>query len=693
MAKHTNKRRPPAGGPQPAASPSERQRQIALWTVAGAVILVFVAIVAVPKWFRGNVTKENGKAPPEKPVAVSDGKGLDAAPSDKSADKKKDDTPPVKIAPPPMTNSLIDSSKLLKTQPAWSEIDDPSKDGWDSEAFHDRASKQLNKLGALLLRPEQVNAETVGELVTEGFSCEPLRPRNLQTVFEDHVLKAERGLIDAAAVEKEQAGSQHGRDGFMDALQQLAKPLLGATDLRFKFKVIRVLPAADAVTTHQYFSISGLTNNGVVEQNATWIIRWLPDAAPRMQWIGVTDFEEVATRDSRGPLFADCTESVLGRNASYRQQMLWGCNYWLERIENTQEMSLFGNPGIALGDVNGDGLEDLYVCQEQGLPNRLYVQNEDGTLRDESEAAGVNWLQGSRSALLIDLDNDSDQDLVVVTLGNLVIAENDGHGRFTIRTLLPTADDTMSISAADFDRDGDLDLYVCGYNPDRTLENRDATVFLSAAEGFVLHDANNGGHNNLFRNDGLQDGEWRFTDVTVEVGLDVNNRRYSFASAWEDFDNDGDQDLYVANDYGRDNLYRNDTQPGGEPRFVDISNTAHAEDSAGGMSIAWGDYDRDGWMDAYVSNMFSSAGNRVTYQPNFKPESAPEVKTRLQHFARGNTLLKNRGDGSFDDVTNAARVEMGRWAWGSLFVDVNNDGWEDIFVSNGYMTADDTGDL
>ena len=98
-------------------------------------------------------------------------------------------------------------------------------------------------------------------------------------------------------------------------------------------------------------------------------------------------------------------------------------------------------------------------------------------------------------------------------------------------------------------------------------------------------------------------------------------------------------------------------------------------------------------MDALVSNMWSSAGNRVTFQNRFKPETAHEIKRRFQRLARGNTLLRNRGDGTFDDRSALAGIEMGRWAWGSHFVDVNNDGWEDLVVTNGYLTTDDTGDL
>ena len=126
---------------------------------------------------------------------------------------------------------------------------------------------------------------------------------------------------------------------------------------------------------------------------------------------------------------------------------------------------------------------------------------------------------------------------------------------------------------------------------------------------------------------------------------------------------------------------------------MDVAADAGVEDSASGMSVTWGDYDRDGWVDLHVSNMFSAAGNRITYQANFKPDATQTLRGRFQRFARGNTLLRNLGDGSFGDVSVASAVTMGRWAWGSNFVDLNNDGWEDLIVANGYITSYDTGDL
>jgi hypothetical protein len=98
-------------------------------------------------------------------------------------------------------------------------------------------------------------------------------------------------------------------------------------------------------------------------------------------------------------------------------------------------------------------------------------------------------------------------------------------------------------------------------------------------------------------------------------------------------------------------------------------------------------------MDVYVSNMFSAAGNRITFQEQFKPGASQEVRKRLQRFARGSTLLKNLDSRSFGDVSEVAGVARARWAWGTSFIDLNNNGWEDLVVANGNVTGDDPGDL
>ena len=323
-------------------------------------------------------------------------------------------------------------------------------------------------------------------------------------------------------------------------------------------------------------------------------------------------------------------------------------------------------------------LDDVYVCQLAGVPNRLFVQNPDGTATDISAAAGVDWMEQTASALLVDLDNDGDQDLVIATLTALLFMANDGDGHFSLQIRQPNGEPVLSLSAVDYDNDGRLDIYGCG----------NEFEFFRLARPIPYHDANTGTRNHLWRSESVDKGSWKFIDVTDEVGLNENNTKYSYGASWEDFDNDGDPDLYVANDFGRNNLYRNDAG-----RFSDVAGSAGVEDGGFGMSASWSDFNRDGLMDVYVANMFSAAGNRVTYQRRFKDDVPPEIKVRLQHTARGNTLFENAGDGTFRDVSVEAGVTMGRWAWASVFADLNNDGWDDILVSNGMFTTSNTKDL
>ena len=555
---------------------------------------------------------------------------------------------------------------------------DPAVDtGWDSEVFSNAATAQLDKIGKLLEKPATIDGAHLGPLTAESFSCDRLRPAGLREVFRDGPIMVLRATGDPQA--GSETGDRHrGVTGLAEALRDLEAGFEGAADIRAKLKLFRVETEAASATTSAYFEMSGSTAKGRLERTAIWHIRWVrpsPDAPPRLERIGVESYEEVR-HDSPGTLFADSTESVLGHNPSYEEQMLVGVDHWLDRIEGWIETDSFGHQGLALGDVNGDGLEDLYACQMAGLPNRLFVQNPDGTATDVSAGSGVDWLDATNSVLLVDLDNDSDQDLVVTTHRALLIMENDGTGKFALRATLPEGKDMDSMTAADYDGDGFVDLFTCGY----AGEEYDGKFPFP----IPYYDANNGRPNVLLKNH----GDWRFTDVTRESGLDVNNRRYSFAAAFEDYDNDGDVDLYVANDFGRNNLYRNDSGV-----FTDVAADASVEDIAAGMSVAWADYNHDGLMDLYVGNMFSSAGSRITYQRKFKQGEVEETKGYFQRHARGNSLFENMGDGTFRDVSVEAAVTMGRWAWSSNFLDLNNDGWDDIVVANGYFTKEDTDDL
>ncbi len=201
------------------------------------------------------------------------------------------------------------------------------------------------------------------------------------------------------------------------------------------------------------------------------------------------------------------------------------------------------------------------------------------------------------------------------------------------------------------------------------------------------HDAQNGPPNFLFRNELTSKGEGFFRDVTAAVGLNQNNSRFSFAASWCDFDGNGWPDLYVANDFGRNNLYRNI-----DGRFSDIAADAGVEDIGAGMSACWSDLDGDGRWDLYVGNMWSAAGQRVVSDQNFAPAADTYLNTAYRRHAKGNSLFRNRGDGKFDELESAG-AEMGRWAWSSDALDFDNDGSPEIYIACGMLTGASGPDL
>jgi len=553
-------------------------------------------------------------------------------------------------------------------------LDNPSRDGWDSEVVSDQAKNQLKHIVALLKKSATPHASTLEHYLGAGFQTSHLRPPTLKQVYESGGIKVHR------PESLDQKMPLKGSHGLAQALAELAAPFKTGEKIRIAVKLFGVTMEEQEFTTRSYVETHALLGEASLQQNTEWRCRWLlpkKDAEPLLLSIQLVDYEECRIDQKQGTLFSEVTEAVLGGNASYRDQLRYGSNHWLTRMDNMLGLDFNSHIGLAVGDANGDGLDDVYLCQGGGLPNRLYLQNADGSARDYSKQAGVDWLETSRSALFLDLDNDGDQDLIVNTSTNILLMENNGAAQYTVVKRLNSGNNSYALTAIDYDGDADLDLYVTNY---RGKDDKGEAV----PTPIPYHNANNGGHNMFLENR----GNWTFVDITRSLGLDQNNSRFSFAAAWEDYDNDGDPDLYVANDYGHNNLYRNDNG-----HFSDVAEEVGLTDSSFGMAVTWGDVNRDGRSDIHISNMFSAAGSRVTRQARFKPNETAESRQRYQRLARGNSLFLNGSNNQFSDVSEAANITMGRWSWGASFADINNDGWEDLVVSNGYITSYSTDDL
>ena len=384
------------------------------------------------------------------------------------------------------------------------------------------------------------------------------------------------------------------------------------------------------------------------------------------------------------PLFSDVTGELWGADQGFREQLMRGTPYWRARLDLASGIDIYGSNGIAVGDIDGDGRDEVYVCQPGGLPNRLY-QLRGAEMQDITERAGVGLLDDTSCALFLDLRNSGRQDLVVLRAAGPVLFLNQGDGTFALRHDAFQFHGALQgsftgMSAADYDRDGRIDLYLCTYTYFQSEDQYRYPV--------PYHDAQNGPPNFLFRNRLAADGSGTFEDVTEATGLNENNNRFSFAPAWCDYDGDGWPDLYVANDFGRHNLYKNS---GG--RFQDVARQAGVEDLGPGMSAAWFDYDGDGRPDLYVSNMWSDAGQRVAGDAAFRPASDAGLREAYRRHTKGNSLYRNRGDGTFAETGAEQGVEMGRWAWSADAHDFDNDGSPEIYIASGMLTGPEETDL
>jgi tetratricopeptide (TPR) repeat protein/peroxiredoxin len=430
-----------------------------------------------------------------------------------------------------------------------------------------------------------------------------------------------------------------------------------------------------ALATVIRFELVGQGNGFHREQHVGhWQLHWELTASGAPQLLQWCVLDETWNR-AFTPVFQDITAHTFAGSSAYTSQLIPGTDYWRTVLDSATGIDIYGHNGVSVGDADGDGFDDLYVCQPAGLPNRLFRNRGDGTFEDISESSGVDVLENTSCALFADIDNDGRQDLIVVRATGPLLFLNQGEGKFHLKPdafrFAAAPQGTFTGAAiADYDRDGWLDIYFCLY---AYYQGTDQYRY-----PMPYFDAENGPPNFLMRNN--RDGT--FVDATKQAGLDKNNTRFTFCCAWNDFNQDNWPDLYVVNDFGRKNLYRNN----GDGTFTDVAAEMGVEDIGAGMSGAWLDFDNDGRDDLYVGDMWTAAGLRVSMQDVFQKNVSPEVRRDYRRHAMGNSLYRNLGS-RFEDVGVNSGTKMGRWSWCCDSWDFDHDGHPDLYVANGMVSG------
>lgn len=351
--------------------------------------------------------------------------------------------------------------------------------------------------------------------------------------------------------------------------------------------------------------------------------------------------------------------------------------------------SAYQYPAVSVVDLDRDGFDDLFITDRWQSAQLLHNKG-DGTFEDITEKSGLKISELANCAYFADFDNDGDSDVFVGrTLAASKYFINEG-GVFKpeVDSNLVLADTRFVVSGSvvDINRDGLLDLYLSTYaygagSPsewaNQTTRAADRLTTRLKIERNHTYVDRGGPPNILLMNRGGK-FEW------VKIGDELKQFRNSYQTGWTDLDNDGDLDVYICNDFSPDVFLRNDTERGSfDIKFADI--TAEVADTGAmgfGMGASWGDFNNDGNLDLYVSNMYSKAGNRIVAQVD-------GVDERIKVSAHGNFLYENQ-DGRFKQVAGPSdtqqHVSTVGWSFGGQFADFNNDGELDIYVPCGFYS-------
>ena len=542
-----------------------------------------------------------------------------------------------------------------ESPPADPSTDTLAEDSWPTEVMSSEAGSTkkllLNSIEAGSLSTEDATRAFTDDFRGEDFHQRPASGTRIESGIHLADWQEVEATLDATAF----------RERWNDWLTALGE----VQTVEVHTWEIQLRPQTDGlpgIETHEAVWILARLEDGRLREERLYLVLDLVKLEGGDWKIAGVGSEEGRTTTAPGPFFRDVSTQVLP--PGYDQI----------------GAQIYTDGGPVLADFDSDGDVDLFLPRLHA-PARLYENDGTGHFEDVTAARGLelnSLRQGTNSGLFLDLDRDGRLDLAV---GNkregLLLFRNEMNGqavRFSDATggePLAGAGEWESLAAADYDGDGLVDIYLTNYN----LIDID-----HQPESYV--DARDGLSNVLLRNT----GDFRFEDATASAGLAPGAERWSYAAAWADYDRDGDLDLFVANDYGPNSLYRNRD----DGSFEQVATEVGAEDYGNGMGVLWADVDGDLWLDAYISNMQSFAGNRITRLENF-PGSA-EDRALYRRFSKGNTLLRNlgeeaQGDVSFEDITDQAGVRGAFWAWGNLALDYDADADLDLFVCGGFYTG------
>jgi hypothetical protein len=366
--------------------------------------------------------------------------------------------------------------------------------------------------------------------------------------------------------------------------------------------------------------------------------------------------------------------------------------------------NLMNGSGVALGDYDGDGLCDLYLCNLNGT-NALYRNLGNWKFKDTTREAGAACPgQTSTGAVFADIDGDGDLDLLVTSMGGPnACFLNDGNGRFTNATAasgLASRFGSTSMALADIDGNGTLDLYVANYGVDSILRSG-GRISYREVNGKPVPSGRNAARikiiNGVIYELGephafyLNDGKGKFTSLSWTAGVFLDEAGNPLAQAladqglsviFRDMNGDGAPDIYVCNDgWTPDRCWINN----GRGQFRALPHLAWRSTSYFSMGVDFADINRDGFDDFFVVDMLSRQHRLVLTQRSAMYAAPREIgDVDAQFPIRRNTLFLNRGDGTYAEVANYGGVAASEWSWSCLFIDVDLDGWEDILVSNGF---------